>query len=582
MATDTPTTFVPDEAQSENLTFVPDVVPKLAANAINFPRIGVGRQPSPTLGQEILSSIPLYGAPSEFRSGQQAGNEFLGNNLAGDILGVLAGTGKALTTIVNPVGKVLNFTSPLTQSIGSLFAGDTGQAVKDITNQTPVISSIPFLPNARQGQEASVDTGLGTAANTLANLIVNGSNVVRTQPVAAVPAIAGGIGFLRNPSAGVSSLATGIENLANKTVEAAKSPARTLASSGVPIATGIGNIAEKVASRGFISKPIEDVVTKTIGIEPINGGVDTFQAAKTAILQETGKLPTRDTGLANYTIDAANKTQKALLNNTSDILNAADDSGLVVHGTPAVEQARSLIEQRFPLFADNEGAVDSVLSQPEFANISDNISPTDARIMLTELNKKYDTLEHKDTPQGLAYRTVRNYLSDQVDGVIKVQSGQDINPFRDWGHVQDFKDGLQGSIEQAQNIDAGRNLPGSRLPPTGIGSAVKKVAQKVGARALIPRVIETIDSGLRTGFDKIPNRAEPTSLSQDQINSLRSNFEPIPEAATQNVPPPNLDKLIQQRIKNAPVKEKRSGMARLAAIQDLKDQGLIPQDTPLQ
>lgn len=174
-----------------------DVSEKLPPTKANFPTMGVARPKSPSLGQEILSAVPLYGSPTAFREGQQAGVDLLGNNILGQSLGALAGTGRAIGTIFNPLAKGLGYTAPVAQAAGSLAYGDTEQAIRDLTGQTEV------LPTTEEGQTAS----------TLQNLIINTANAVRRDPANTIPMLAGGVSLARAPRATVSGLATGIEKL---------------------------------------------------------------------------------------------------------------------------------------------------------------------------------------------------------------------------------------------------------------------------------------------------------------------------------------------------------------------------------
>lgn len=174
-----------------------DVSEKLPATKANFPTMGVARPKSPSLGQEVLSAVPLYGSPTAFREGREAGIDLLGNNILGQSLGALAGTGRAIGTIFNPLAKGLGYTAPVAQAVGSIAALDPQQAIRDLTGQTEV------LPNLEEGQ----------TANTLENFLINSYNAVRRDPTNTIPMIAGGVQLARAPRATVSNIATGIEKL---------------------------------------------------------------------------------------------------------------------------------------------------------------------------------------------------------------------------------------------------------------------------------------------------------------------------------------------------------------------------------
>lgn len=531
----------------------PTGVVKAVSDRKAFPKMGV--MPTPTLADKLVAL-------------DVGSLEGLGR-LPGELMSLNADIYKNLA--LGPVLKpLLSKVFPAQEAALNKAISQTLEPVQNITPKAfNALGGVTGLdinyndPNAPQ----NVSPGYAGAGELLTNaLLARGGGPIRG--VSAGKALGGNLaGALRQPA----------EFLVNQVP-------KTLASSKIPGVTQVGNALERVAARG-ITKPIEDVVTSTIGIEPIEGGVDTATVALNRIVEKTGAIPSRTVGRGEAVIKQADATQKALIDESKAFLKAAEDEGLVVHGSPAVEEATSLIKQRFPSFAEGEeGAknIESVLSRPEFKNLGDNMTPDVAQRKLVELNHRYDSLVDKKGPEGLAYRTIRDYLSDQVDGIIKLQSGKDISPYRDWGKVAEFKEGLRSQIRQAQGLQADKPIAGRGVPLSPRG-AVTKAVRAVGGRPFVPREIEGIDIGVKTIADNLVKPSVTADLTEEAIAALRPNFAPRSIATeSPQVPPPNLEKLIQSRMKNAPAKEKRSGMARLAAIQDLKNEGLIPLETPLQ
>lgn len=533
-----------------------------AALQRDFPQMGRAVNPvAPTLGQDILSAIPLYGSPTAFREGQAAGQELLGQNLAGDILGALAGTGRAIGTIFNPVAKGLGYTAPTAQAIGSLAAGDTQQAIRDLTGQTEV------LPGVEEAQTSS----------TLGNLILNAANAVRRDPANTIPMIAGGVALARAPRATVSGLATGLESAGRTAGRGILSGAEVAGEALAAPVSGIANLVETASTRGFRA-PLEDVVVNATGIPAIEGGIEIAQTALNRIVEKTGKLPSRSVGRSQATIKQADKAQKALVDEAQSYLKDAGEQGLVIDETVGINTARDLVRDRFQLATADEGVLNAIFDKPEFRNLKQSVSPLETQKHLTEFNTKYQAFEDKTSPDALAYRTVRDYLSDQVDSAVKVQSGKDISPWRDWGAVEEFKTGLSNQIRQAQESQAGRTPAGPGVPFTPKGAVVKAV-RAVGGRPFIPRQIEAIDSGLKRLESNYVKKSSPRDLTTEEIQALRSGLIPRPPVIGQGgprVPPPNLERLIEQRMRTYPKNIRDSGLARYAAESQLAEEGLIP------
>lgn len=309
-------------------------------------------------------------------------------------------------------------------------------------------------------------------------------------------------------------------------------------------ASKIGSAAKTVGSRGIFSKPLEDAITRTTGITASEGSLEAAPIVKTRISEWPGKPPKT----AKEFVEVAEKAQSSVLQDALAPLKSAEKGGLVMKGDNMISSGREAVIRDFPSMANDVEAIQGVLD--EFAYLKGDLAPTQGQGFLRELNRKYNGLENKNSPAASAYRAVRGELSNQTDEIIKAQTGQDISPYRDWGQLEEFKEGVKGQITSAQRSQAGRELPsGEGIPTTTRGVAVKAARSLPLSRAFVPRAIESVDKGIRRIFKEVKSLPKASDLGEDVVSGLRSKYQP---GATPPPLPVTLETQMQNLIQSYP------------------------------
>lgn len=306
--------------------------------------------------------------------------------------------------------------------------------------------------------------------------------------------------------------------------------AETAVTKGIPaLGRGLTSVAgrvspplEAIASRGVFSKPLEDAITRTTGITASEGSLEAAPIVKTRISELPGKPPT--TG--KEFVEVANKAQTSTLQDALVPLREAEKSGLVMKGDSMISSGRQAVLNDFPSLANDVQAIDNVLA--EFSYLKGDLKPTQGQGFLRELNRRYNGLENKNSPAASAYRAIRSELSNQTDEIIKAQTGKDISPYRDWGQLEEFKNGVQNQITAAQRTQGGRELPAGGIPAPSRGGLIRAARSLPVARAFVPRAIESVDQGVRRILREVKSLPKASDLGDDAINSLRSKYQPSP------------------------------------------------------
>lgn len=349
----------------------------------------------------------------------------------------------------------------------------------------------------------------------------------------------------------------------------AEAPIRAVADLTRAGASRIGAVAETVGSRGVFSKPLEDAITRTTGITASEGSLEAAPIVKTRISEWPGKPPKN----AKEFVEVATKAQSSVLQDALTPLRQAEKSGLVMKGDQMISSGREAVLRDFPSLANDAQAIQGVLD--EFAYLRGELKPTQGQGFLRELNRRYNGLENKNSPAASAYRAIRNDLSNQTDEIIKAQTGKDISPYRDWGQIEDFKNGVQEQITAAQRTQAGRELPtGEGVPTTTRGAAVRAVRSLPVTRAFVPRAIEEVDSGIKRIFREVKSLPKAADLGEDAVNSLRAKYQP---GATPPPLPVDLETQLRNLINSYP-KNIRDNPALARSVAEAELSG---QSTPL-
>lgn len=304
------------------------------------------------------------------------------------------------------------------------------------------------------------------------------------------------------------------------------------AKAGTGAARGLSATASKMASRGVLSAPLEDIVTKTLGITAQEGSMELVPVVKSRILEATGKAPTT----AAQAIEAASKTEDFLINKTVDALKLADQQGLEMSKAQMLQSAEDAVKKAQPTIPQAE--VDAAL-QPFRDRLPERIIPSDGQKLLVEQNNFLDSVfgdtgiparKTKGNASVTARLGIADSLSNQLDDLYKAASGLDESPYRDWGQIRDAKNGLNDQIISAQKSQAGTAPGGRGVPITKTGVA-RKTLKKL-ARPFVPREIEAIDDGVKRIFKDAPSTPEASPLDPTIQQGLIQQYTPTPPAPT--------------------------------------------------
>lgn len=319
------------------------------------------------------------------------------------------------------------------------------------------------------------------------------------------------------------------------------------AAPGVPAALrGVSRATEaitapisRVASRGVFKAPLEDAVTRATGITAQEGSFDIIPTAKSRILEATKKSPTN----AIQAYEAAETTEKFLIDKTLTTLKKADDQGLLMSRAEAIDNARAEVLKAQPSIPPTE--LDAALEQFS-RRLPETFKPSEGQKFLVEQN---DLLQGVFNETGVPARRTRgnavvtarlgiaDSLSNQLDEVYKAASGIDESPYRDWGQVREFKQGLNDQIVGAQRTQGGKVDKGSKDIPVTKYGVLARSGRSIG-RALIPREIEAVDKSVGRIFKEAPSSPKSAPLDPQFQQSLIQKYSSRPTAAPAIATPP--------------------------------------------
>lgn len=318
-------------------------------------------------------------------------------------------------------------------------------------------------------------------------------------------------------------------------------PTASLVGKIVPkVAGAIESAGETMASRGFFSAPLEDAVTKATGITAQEGAGQIVPIAKTRILEAVKDVPAN----ARQAFEAAGKTEKYLIDKTVNVLKQADEQGLQMSKVNVLKNAEDNLKAAQPSITQEE--IDAALKTFK-DKLPDVITPSEGQKFLVEQN---DALQNVFNETGVPARKTRgnaaitarlgvaDSLSNQLDDIYKAVSGLDESPYRDWGQVREFKNGLNDQIISAQSIQGGKAGKGIPSIPTSSYS-IKHAAVNLGARPFVPRLIEAVDKGVKRIFKEVPSVSEAVQLDRAAQDALIQKYTPgTASAAFPAIPPP--------------------------------------------
>lgn len=401
-----------------------------------------------------------------------------------------------------------------------------------------------------------------TAGSQLAGSIIplaGGANLVSQ-----VPTLGQRIGRSILIGGGVGAAYGGSGTVAEKGTEVTLPEVATGVGTGAAVGAGLGSViggalavpaaAKVMASRGVLKAPLEDVVTKTLGITAQEGSMDLVPVVKSRILEATGKAPTT----ASEAIAAAAKTEDFLINKTVDALKLADQQGLQMSKAQMLQNAENAIRKAQPTIPQAE--VDAAL-KPFRDRLPDTITPSQGQKLLVEQNNFLDSVfgdtgvparKTKGNASVTARLGIADSLSNQLDDLYKAASGLDESPYRDWGQIRDAKQGLNDQIIAAQRSQAGATPGGRGIPVTKTGAAHKIL--KKAARPFVAREIEFIDDGVKRIFRDAPSTPDIQPINPTIQQGLILKYTPVAPlapvapAAPAAIPPATLQAIISQSL----------------------------------
>lgn len=336
-------------------------------------------------------------------------------------------------------------------------------------------------------------------------------------------------------------------------------PALTRAAGGAITGTfeAIAAPIQRAVSRGFRTPTIEKA-TGLVGVTESEGLRDLLSVATPRIIQKSGKTPRN----AKEAIQAANQAEKGLIDEAQGFLKVAEDQGLAMKGDEAVGNAMTALRERHPSITADE--IENIVSEYEF--LGGDINPTQGQKFLVEQNDKLTAFRQKEgisaraaraNPEITARLAVADTLSDQLDDLVKVASGKNVSPYRDWGQVREFKSGVQDSVKRAE-----RALGRDALPAGGEGEAVVpltrfgaagRVLRKV-SRPIRKQATEFVDDAVNSVFKESKKTFAEPQLPANTISSIQRNYvRGVPPALPRSATPPTVPSVAAPAVAQAAV-----------------------------
>lgn len=550
----------------------------------------------------LIASIPATPqqvAENKYIASQQASVPKKLMNLGAQGLGAVKGLADIIGGGVSGLGEVLGQASVPPENPNTLQDLITRSAVGPIGSIPGIGDTLArALPNLAQsgleaGSRVAYDVGQ-MLPNSLEDVIRAG---VMGTPGGAQALLALNL-IPRTPSRAEAQAAVAKQEEEAQIAQARKAPIapEVLGTANIPLAEAIPIVApvageipamikgaaakisrpfQVAGSRGVFSAPLEDAVTRATGITAQEGSMEIVPIAKSRILEATKKAPT--TALESF--QAATQTEKYLLDKTLNTLKKADTEGLAMSKQEALKSAEDSLRAAQPTITQAE--IDSALEYFK-RRLPEKITPSEGQKILVEQNDALQTVfaetgvparKTKGNPAVTARLGIADSFSNQLDDIYKGVSGLDESPYRDWGQVREFKQGLNDQIIGAQRVQGGRAEKGIKSVPVTRMGLIEKAGRVVG-RPFIPREIEAVDKGVKRIFKEIPSNPKASALDSTVRQEILDRYKGG-SAPTVNIPPPattpqSLEQAISARIASYPAALKRDPkLARIAAETEL-------------
>lgn len=451
--------------------------------------------------------------------------------------------------------------------VGPLAAQLTGRPVTQIEAAAEgALERIGGLPGSLLGLVSMPGTPLGTLRQLLPGSVESGLQrgiqAVTDAPITLENAL--GVGpsveraTFREPTAGALGEIGGEFFPPAAAIERIPQVATRAVSEGLQAITP--SVVSRMTARGLSTPTIEKATGLLRGVEEGKLGEILEQAPPRIIEASGGKV----LKTAKDTVAAARKAETIAIDEAKDFLKSAEESGFAMKGDFMLARGESEVLKVYESLADQPEALQAILSKPVFQQLSGEISPVKGQRVLRELNTEYDRLVDKLSPEAVAYRTIRNELADQLDDIVKLSSGKNIQPYRDYGNIREFRAGIESRLEEARQIAGREAVP---VAPEGglsaattvrgqiLGSAMRRVGRL--ARPLIKQGIEFIDDATSAVIKDSPKKLAREDLPEESISILRQQYLKSPPSLPVEVPPipasvPNLEDQISAIVQTLP------------------------------
>lgn len=498
--------------------FAPPILQKTV-----YPQEGV--MTGTPVNQDLIETIPLVGAREQFSEGMKSGTDLLGQNLAGDLAGLIFGSARAAGTVFNPVSKAVGMVPRLAGATGSLAGGDLDAALSNITGAQPVESAI---------QIPSVDTGIplfDVPLNTAGNI---GQEVVN-QPIILAGATPGSL------SSQVGAVRSG-------------------ASAARNIGSTVSETASKMRSR------VAPATVEQSAMAALDFTTDQVQQHIPVVTQRVSSLIGKIPQTADEGVKFIDDAKQQLYDERLEVNNAATQQGLVVKGDTAVQMATEALDSIPNLKATERTAIlDDIVER-----YSGDKTPDQGQSIQQRLNKEFEAQYENGTfdraaPANEAKLAIRNSFAQQMDEINQAVTGQSGTPYADIGSLIEVKGSLIDKINKIKGTEAARKT-GIEKAPSRVPTTRAGVVEKAGKTILTPfrkSQLEKLDQNVQRIFSESPKQPPSFSLEQSLVDQLR-------QAKTPSAASASLETQIQERIRSYPRNIRSDpALARLAAESEL-------------
>lgn len=336
-------------------------------------------------------------------------------------------------------------------------------------------------------------------------------------------------------------------------------------------------LPSRMLARGFRTPTIEKATGLLRGVEEGKLGEILSQAPPRIIEETGGKLI--KTG--DQAIRAGDRAAETSFNEAINFIKQAEQSGYAAKGDVLLAAGKERVLGTFDSLRDQPEALEAIFARPVFQKLKGDVSPSQAQKSLKELNTEWDRFVDKKSPEALAYKSIRDGLADQLDDIVKLTSGKNIQPYRDWGNIKEFTSGIRNRLEETRQAAGREAVPVTSESP--LGAATTARGQVVGAvarglkkltRPLIKQGQEFVDEGVAAVFKDSPKRLARENLPEDAISGFRQYYlkkppQIVPETAIVPPPPlpvavPTFEEQVQATIKLLPKNMRGQGERNIA------------------